>query len=305
MQTLNNPFFTAPKHNNQVTFEETCQLYLRALSLVVVCFNMNRNLAENSLSVFTPTFLTRLPRELRDEVYSYLWDKEIVQSMRYSALLRPLELVCSCSDKRCHNKHIFVHPVIPHFIKPSVVNPIFAREAIECLYCSSSFLELSSPSKLPAFFTTDVFGLGIRPLDCKIKEMTIYYTRSELCRHFKPVGKLSAFKPLIHAKVKKGFKLRMVMSFPFRYYRRQHPFREMRNDLINTKILVNVGRTVQLVLDQLAEKQGLDRRDVNVAARLTDQGKAIDVSDLLAGSAQTRDEYRKFLCMKILPNEYI
>jgi len=96
-----------------------------------------------------------LPRELRDLIYSHIWDKEYLEpcAKRMCAALQGMDYD-SCGP-------------LPHIIEPTHANPIVAREALEAYYhCAAGVVDVfvaEQPPRLPSLLYGDVFGLGVKP----------------------------------------------------------------------------------------------------------------------------------------------
>ncbi|KAF2111994.1 hypothetical protein BDV96DRAFT_649358 [Lophiotrema nucula] len=99
------------------------------------------------LRSFTTTFLTRLPREIRDIVYGYLWD-----SYRR---VSPYEKDPS------------------KFMHPELVSPDFAREAVTYMYQHLDHESYAEEEDLKVEMTKDVFGIGITRLDFEVKTLSV------------------------------------------------------------------------------------------------------------------------------------
>lgn len=97
-----------------------------------------------------------LPREIRDNIYSYIWDEATFQDQDHRDRLTKLP------DKTRGPKGFIG---LPHMEKIRHMESYsqFAREAVDWLY---DHIDLCKHLKIhfkhiPAFFETDIFGVGV------------------------------------------------------------------------------------------------------------------------------------------------
>ncbi|KAL7774275.1 hypothetical protein CFE70_005187 [Pyrenophora teres f. teres 0-1] len=92
----------------------------------------------------------RLPRELRNIIYSYIWTKDYLEK--------------SVARMRLAVQGINHPPFgpLPHVIEPTYANPIVAREAMEAYYhCAAGIVDVfvaENPAWLPSILHGDVFN---------------------------------------------------------------------------------------------------------------------------------------------------
>jgi hypothetical protein len=109
--------------------------------------------------------LTRLPRELRDMVYTYLWNGPEVlcnhPSMRRAATPNTNQYGNFQRDP-----YVAQPEEHPYFIKPEYMGPIIALEVVEAWYKSYRYPFLVyHDHNLQRLVTSDVFGVGLDPTD--------------------------------------------------------------------------------------------------------------------------------------------
>jgi hypothetical protein len=106
-----------------------------------------------------------LPRELRDRVYSYMWDIDYLKSTlrRMAASLQGMNYE-SCGTK-------------PHVIMPAYVDLDMAREVMEAYYrCAPGIVDAfvtRTPQDIKALLFRDVFNLGLKSVE-HIRKLTVY-----------------------------------------------------------------------------------------------------------------------------------
>jgi hypothetical protein len=101
---------------------------------------------------------TRLPLELRNEIYSYIWDEEVVNSL---------------------NMHFGPEPgsysiTIPDFLDTDKVEPQYLTEAVTWLYSNYRGLGIETWEEIDDFLNTDIFGVGVMPSACELRGLTMY-----------------------------------------------------------------------------------------------------------------------------------
>ena len=201
----------------------------------------------------------RLPRELRDIVYAYLWDAEILEALDYSRLL-------ACRDKKCeftedeegNSVCLCDTPAhVPEFARAVFVGFAFAQEAVEWLYDKYEGFTLNSPGEVLPFYTRDTFHIGLTPMGYQLRRLTLVldlaHPRAEEYRESLDF-KLS---PLLRLKIRPGARLKIhVASYPTDS--RDH-YRELYD--------------VAMLLEALE----------SVAAKLTSNNIAVDIDYALPG----------------------
>ncbi|EDU44326.1 hypothetical protein PtrSN002B_005840 [Pyrenophora tritici-repentis] len=169
-------------------------------------------------AVFT-RMRTRLPRELRDLIWSHFWDDESFEST--SIYMR--QMLSGC--KKCKLLHDLCsyHTQLPHFLQPDLVDHEMVREVVECWYMVAKAHEKTPHahdlSEVSQFIHGDSFGVGIDPtqvLRClhisfRLAELVPPATEVEKCstKQIKTVAEQQELitKPLLAIKNKRGFKL--------------------------------------------------------------------------------------------------
>lgn len=133
-----------------------------------------------------------LPRELRDMVYDYLWDRDTRHaSFELHAIMRGE----FCPDQ-AHLLHLCDHHGLPHFLSPNYVGPQAALEVAEALYKTDSaeMINVQSPKQLDRVLTRDSFMVGLQPatvlrnldLWCKLDDYRtpkLSHSQSSKCKH--------------------------------------------------------------------------------------------------------------------------
>jgi hypothetical protein len=103
-----------------------------------------------------------LPRELRDMVYSNLWDDKIMQKLDYSSRLLP-----TGGSKRLNSTGI------PTFAQPRFVGHNFAHEAVLWLYNNYRGFMVSNSADISLFLAVDVFQLGLSPYRARLRCLSL------------------------------------------------------------------------------------------------------------------------------------
>jgi hypothetical protein len=118
---------------------------------------------------------SKLPRELRDMIYAFYWEKELAQ-YNHTTNERPWRatdvpashLLSTSTDPRPHHHLHAAQALGPYpaneFVKSACVGEIAAREVAEAFYLMApAYIETLDAECLDRYFSTDVFGLGITP----------------------------------------------------------------------------------------------------------------------------------------------
>ncbi|KAF1361131.1 hypothetical protein EJ07DRAFT_176517 [Lizonia empirigonia] len=159
--------------------------------------------------------LARLPREVRDMVYAYLWPDEFGYDMMVMTGL----LYGGKQTRRTRKVHI---------IDPSYVGTEMAREVVEALYqnerCGSGpfygerVFCATSPNTLRRLICDDTFGVGLDPAT-HLRSMSIKYHIDKLMAHdgcydrsysLKQITR--SFSALLRVVKKRGFELEIELT---------------------------------------------------------------------------------------------
>jgi hypothetical protein len=126
---------------------------------------------------------TKLPRELRGMIYSYVWDKDTVDGLQLPRFLSPHRRDRSLTRTPvAANRHI--------------VGEQLATEAVEWLYSNYHDITIGEPNQLPKLLAGDLFGVGLKAKDCPLPRITtvvsttgetVTTTPSQLCDYFAPL----------------------------------------------------------------------------------------------------------------------
>jgi hypothetical protein len=105
----------------------------------------------------------KLPPELRNLVYSFLWDDKVIKAMDYENLLTQTskceDLLGDISNRHCYCDR---QDDIPDFTRAISVGHQFAHEAIFWLYENFDGFTINAPT-MREFLETDVFHIGFSP----------------------------------------------------------------------------------------------------------------------------------------------
>ncbi|CAI6333163.1 unnamed protein product [Periconia digitata] len=120
-------------------------------------------------------FYRKLPTELKDEVYSYLW-ADTISTDDYVLLVE------SKCRRRCEPDSSSHHTIpLLEFIRVTLVGRDFAQGAVTWYYNNQDFniafeyfLELHS--KVSNFLLTDIFDVGITPSSSRLRKLTFEYS---------------------------------------------------------------------------------------------------------------------------------
>ncbi|KAF2790691.1 hypothetical protein K505DRAFT_419671 [Melanomma pulvis-pyrius CBS 109.77] len=118
--------------------------------------------ADETIPILARHFHARLPRELRDLVYSYLWDGDAMRKMNAPLLL------CQASPPF----NILPGTSIPHFTRPSCVGAAVSHEAVEWLYKNGTDFSVDAED-LGTFLHLDIFGFGFTPANSRIRRLAV------------------------------------------------------------------------------------------------------------------------------------
>jgi hypothetical protein len=113
---------------------------------------------------------TKLPRELRDIIYSYSWDKEVVDGLNLDQLIGPWRNVGGCLSPKCECK---MPPCYTSAIaNKDLVGEHVAIEALEWLYSNSYDATIGSLEQIITFLTADLFGIRVKAMDYRLPKLT-------------------------------------------------------------------------------------------------------------------------------------
>jgi hypothetical protein len=103
---------------------------------------------------------TKLPRELRGMIYSYVWDKDTVDGLQLPRFLSPhrRDRSLTRTPAVAANRHI--------------VGEQLATEAVEWLYSNYHDITIGEPNQLPKLLAGDLFGVGLKAKDCPLRRIT-------------------------------------------------------------------------------------------------------------------------------------
>jgi hypothetical protein len=172
------------------------------------------------LSLAAHYMATRLSRELRDEIYSYLWDDEILAGMKYPPLSHSYcaiekrnkyPIVCSCTWS---GEDTLKKKNIPLFARSQLVGCMIAKEVVQWLYENVVLTigQVYSDSSISGFLPGDVFEVGLVPQQCSlpglcVKQDLTLFEKSELERERNLTIMTLQLSSLVQIKKKEGFQL--------------------------------------------------------------------------------------------------
>jgi hypothetical protein len=114
---------------------------------------------------------TRLPLELRESIYSYIWDDETIQKLDYSSIITKWRLhTCNNSTTEiclCNRENI------PDFACEAVVGRPFAYGVVEWLYNNCKGIKLNSLADLFTFLHEDPFQVRLSPAWTRLRYLSI------------------------------------------------------------------------------------------------------------------------------------
>jgi predicted DNA binding CopG/RHH family protein len=125
-------------------------------SIVPYCRSWNLQFAEE--------LQARLPVELRNLIYHYLWDKDTI--VAYPDLAR-VAGGSKCMEKHCACGIPHEAPYLPHFVKADFVGLLTAREIVRALYdafhLTDERVTVRLPEHLMSAVSKDAFQVGLDP----------------------------------------------------------------------------------------------------------------------------------------------
>jgi hypothetical protein len=151
-----------------------------------------------------------MPRELRDQVYSYLWTKDTVNALDYSALLQPT-MKESKRNIRVMGQQGKLPENTPRFVESHIVGEDVAFEAMAWLYSNSVHLKIDTPEKLTSFFDQDVYGYGLSPKEYKLRALKVEVPLGTCDYHKFNGSDMEHFRLLLNANLKPGFRVEISL----------------------------------------------------------------------------------------------
>lgn len=118
---------------------------------------------------------SRLPRQLRDIIYAYLWDEDILTMLDNASLFdRPSDLCSSSEDDAGNTICLCDMPQrVPQFAQAVFIGYGFAYEAVEWLYHNHRGFKVMSPAHIASFYTRDIFHIGLTPMSFPLRCLTL------------------------------------------------------------------------------------------------------------------------------------
>ncbi|KAH7398577.1 hypothetical protein BKA66DRAFT_566171 [Pyrenochaeta sp. MPI-SDFR-AT-0127] len=166
----------------------------------------------------------RLPRELRDYIYSHLWDHEVLRNLNYvnqiGKALLPFEYRCVATTPGNNGSIVCMcdrSGIIPDFARAVVVGHQFAYEAVSWLYESLENYHYIGHFDISAFFLADVFHLGLTPSPSSVRHLRVMVYLS--ARRFKSMnwsGVYESLSLLAKLNLRAGFQLKFYTQSPSR-----------------------------------------------------------------------------------------
>jgi hypothetical protein len=143
-----------------------------------------------ALSALSNVLHHRLPRELRDEIYSYVGDEDTLEATDYEHLqLRSAQTCYDLIERRrsgngnkaygCSCERPGDLGEIPLFTQSSIMGREVASEIVTCFYEKKLGFETrlkaddSYYAGIRKFLLGDVFHVGVIPIDCRFRQFTI------------------------------------------------------------------------------------------------------------------------------------
>ncbi|KAF1935269.1 hypothetical protein EJ02DRAFT_428589 [Clathrospora elynae] len=240
-------------------------------------------------SAASPTELARLvqaklPRELRDLVYSFLWDDKVMEKLDYqSHLSRPQP----CPSKHCINNNVIclcTQPnTFPVFARPIFVGYPFAYEAIAWLYDNYNGFTLDGSVGVERFMEGDLFHVRLTPASLGLVRLRRLTLRADLGVE----GDVPKFRPLQQNLAQlHNFKLRHDFALKLTFYVRPVAVRSGSCMIFS---LANALETVEPAVSTLENDHGFK---VNVYHAMP-YHSALDVKHMLV--PLNHGKWKKFM----------
>jgi hypothetical protein len=106
----------------------------------------------------------RLPIELRNLVYYYLWDKDTFTAFPDVSMVAG---GVKCLHDQCYCERLHNSPVLPHFVKSEYMGQSTAQEIVRALYeafhARDEPLTVRGPEYIESAVSQDMFGVGLDP----------------------------------------------------------------------------------------------------------------------------------------------
>jgi hypothetical protein len=173
----------------------------------------------------------RLPAEMRNRVYHYLWDTDTLNA--YPDVPR-VAGGAKCLDDHCRCDWSHSSPILPHFVKTEYMGCTTVQEIVRALYealhSRNIPLTVRLPEHIKSAVSQDMFRVGIDPslhlrsLVIRIKldrlriEKLLRHVPTNACRHTKiektytkGVELQSWLKALLYIKYRAKFELRIEL----------------------------------------------------------------------------------------------
>ncbi|KAF2853554.1 hypothetical protein T440DRAFT_476800 [Plenodomus tracheiphilus IPT5] len=164
---------------------------------------LNQATSERLCNSFAEAFYTKLPIELRDMVYAYLWTDEMLLALRRDRIiyndstglpftvsrevarpnsgkliLNPTPTSLPCAGKVCN---CFKWSSLPNWMRHQYVGIQVAKEVVAAYYRAMPLEQLSIPlDRLRDVLLIDHFHLGVRPVD-HIRRIKISLHDEDIC----------------------------------------------------------------------------------------------------------------------------
>ncbi|KAF2473582.1 uncharacterized protein BDR25DRAFT_311810 [Lindgomyces ingoldianus] len=191
------------------------------------------SLSPDSVRLLTMHMHERLPRELRDQIYSYIWSDAVIRAMNYTSLLT---LTIGGVD---------ILEAVFTKIPTHYMHRAAAVEAAEWFYDHCTSIAINSPDEIKMFLETDVFGIGVVPKDRELRKLTI---KIDVGSWKAPAGIYDVFAPLLQLKKREGFQLSLA------FHAGEHGLQVVK--------MMTLGQRLNAVIDRLGSG-GIKNVDVN------------------------------------------
>ena len=174
----------SPSHVRRIeTMLKTCSVH----ETTVIPYAKSWNLA------FADQIQTRLPRELRNMVWEWVWD-DVANEDKWDGMLLWNEKTTPCTHSPCRCEPTFDF-YIPHYFQSAYVGVTTAREIVETMYRNFPCIWIArTPEKIKDVLFHDPFHVGFNPLstiralyiDCKIDNYRTSrkcFRKNRACEH--------------------------------------------------------------------------------------------------------------------------
>lgn len=156
--------------------------------------DIQNNYCLNALiKVSAVAVLERLPRELRDEVYSHLWDEKTIEHYGFW--------------QRAGSRH----RVLPPFLDQEVVGGNFVSEVMDWLFHNARCIPVGAPKDLYNFLWESPYGVDIKAGDYRLRGLSFTVRSPQfLNKHSSEYCDLGS---LLALDVKKDFKVYIKFEY--------------------------------------------------------------------------------------------